>query len=76
MNEGRKYKILCAVLAVLIAHFYPNIRALIDSYSFDSNRSSSLDDLDWRDIVEREIIASWRTLIKLPVARPRKVVVG
>jgi hypothetical protein len=70
LSDRARFKVLFALLTLLIAIYYPNIKSAYDhymSYYLNANVKNINSGFDTGDIsVEREIIKSWKNLIHLP----------
>ncbi len=81
MSDSKTFKIIVvAVLAVLIAHFYPELKSLFYK-NFDYLQPIGEDQTNspQRESVEREIINSWASLIRPPnrnINRSLKIAIG
>jgi hypothetical protein len=82
MSDSKTFKvIIVAFLAVLVAHFYPELKSLVYK-NFDYLQPIGQSDssvLSQRESVEREIIQSWASLIRPPnrnINRSLKIAIG
>jgi len=70
LSDRARFKVLFALLTLLIAIYYPNIKSAYDhymSYYLNANVKNIKSGFDTGDIsVEREIIKSWKNLIHIP----------
>ena len=70
LSDRTRFKILFALLTLLIAFYYPNIKSAYDHYMYyylNANVTNINSGFDTGDVlVEREIIKSWKNLIHLP----------
>jgi hypothetical protein len=70
LTDRTRFKILFALLTLLIAFYYPNIKSAYDHYMYyylNANVTNINSGFDTGDVlVEREIIKSWKNLIHLP----------
>ena len=70
MSDHTRFKVLFAMLTILIAFYYPNIKLAYDhymSYYLNANVKNIRSGFDTdRVSVEKEIMKSWKSLIHLP----------
>jgi hypothetical protein len=79
MSDSKTFTIVLAILAVLVAHFYPELKSLFYKNSDYIEPIDAPSQQQQRDAVEREIIASWSALIRPPnrnINRSLKIAIG
>ena len=85
MSDSNKFKFLLAILAILLAHFYPELKKLVlNNFDYlpinEIDTSSSNGDSEFKkESIERDIINSWKSLVQLPkrnTNRSLKIVIG
>lgn len=85
MNEKTKFKLAFALLAFIVAHFYPNIREFL-KFEFDlpfnadeatttSSKSGANTIRNGVHSIKHDIINSWRDLIIMPKSK-LKIAIG
>jgi hypothetical protein len=75
MIDNAKYKIFFAVLAILVTFFCSSFKTILNYYGAFQTISNS----GARQVLEREIIKSWDSLITLPnrnLNRNLKIAIG